>query len=85
MFLFFLVSENDEDEDEDDYDEEEDETKAEYIALFKQLTRTARFAIPDDFEEDDEYDDVYSADWKEYSDDERTLEGLGTFQGIDVN
>ena len=53
--------------------------------LYKQLTQTARFAIPDDFELDEEYDDVLTADWKEYGDEDGSLEELVYFQGPDFS
>lgn len=66
--------------DEDDTEEVKDEKRAR--RLYKQLTASARFAVPDDFEEDDEYDDVLDADWKEYGDGPGGpgLEGLHKFE-----
>ena len=69
-------------------DEEENEAFSEEVnrairdrKLYKQLTSSARFAIPQDFEENSDYDDVTDADWKEYGDGTGVLEGLHTFQG----
>ena len=42
----------------------------------------AIFAVPENFEPDDEYEDVLSADWREYGDDGKSLEGLGKFIGL---
>ena len=74
-----------EDEEEDDYDvNDTEEVKQEKFArqLYKQLTSSARFAVPDEFEENDDYDDVRDADWKEYGDGPGGLglEGLHTFE-----
>eukprot|EP00977_Amphora_coffeiformis_P028591 scaffold36269_cov206-Amphora_coffeaeformis.AAC.1 len=69
------------DDDDDKLEGDVDSGRAEIIKLYKQLTQTARFAIPENFEPDDEYEDVLSADWREYGDEERTLEALGTFNG----
>lgn len=68
-----------EDDDDGELEEDLDGRRAEIIRLYKQLTQTTRFAIPENFEPDDEYEDVFSADWREYGDKERTLEAMGKF------
>lgn len=72
------------DDDNEEEDEDIDSERARIISLYKQLTLTARFGIPENFEHDDEYEDVLSADWREYGDKERTLEALGKFNGPPV-
>ena len=68
--------------DDDILDEEDiDSDRAQLINLYKQLTLTARFAIPENFEPNEEYEDVLSTDWRKYGDEESTLEALGKFNG----
>ena len=55
---------------------------ADPAALYRQLTETARYAVPHDFEYDEDYDDVVSADWKSYGDEQGTLEALRQFRGM---
>eukprot|EP00977_Amphora_coffeiformis_P028868 scaffold37600_cov176-Amphora_coffeaeformis.AAC.2 len=75
----FWFKDNNFRDNDDDEEEDEDEGTISAQALYKQLTRKTRFAIPGNFEHDDEYEDVTSADWREYGDEEGTLEELVQF------
>ncbi|CAB9519348.1 Phytanoyl-CoA dioxygenase [Seminavis robusta] len=59
-----------EDDEVDSYGEEQSDNEKK---LYKKLTETARFAIPDNFEIDLE------TDWSEYSDGDENLEAMGSF------
>ncbi|CAB9525788.1 Phytanoyl-CoA dioxygenase [Seminavis robusta] len=59
-----------EDEDEEDREEQSDTE----MKLYKKLTQTARFAIPDNFGTDE------VEDWSQYGDGDRSLEAMGSFQ-----
>ena len=61
-------------EDEDDEEEEEEETDP----LYKQLTKTARFAIPDEMDAED-------TDGSLLSKEEADLEKMGSFRGLPVS
>ena len=61
-----------EDEEEEDYEDEEEEDP-----LMKQLTKTARFAIPDELRDED-------IDGSLLSEEEANLESLGSFRGRPV-
>ena len=63
--------EPEEDEDEEDEEEEEDDP------LYKQLTKTARFAIPDELKDED-------IDGSLLSEEDSDLESLGSFRGLPV-
>jgi len=79
-FMDRLSTDHKKDDDDVDDEKEEDEDTGKTRSIYKQLTRTARFAIPENFEHDDEYEDVTSADWREYGDEEGTLEELVQFR-----
>ena len=70
---------DDDDKDEDDEDDDDDdvEVRERRDDLYKQLTRTARFAIPDDLRPED-------TDGSQLSDEESNLEGLKKFRGLPV-
>ena len=66
----------DEPDPEEDYYEDEDEEEED--EMYKQLTSSARFAIPDDLKDEDIDGTLLSAD-------ESDLESLGTFRGLPRN
>ena len=69
--------EADDEEEDDDNDDNDVEVRERRDDLYKQLTRTARFAIPDDLRPED-------TDGSQLSDEESNLEGLKKFRGLPV-
>ena len=67
-----------EDEPDPEEDEEEEEEEEEEDEMYKQLTTSARFAIPDDLKDED-------IDGTLLPEDESDLESLGTFRGLPRN
>ena len=64
--------------DEEETDEDEEEEEEEDDEIYKQLTRTARFAIPDNLKGED-------IDGSLLQEEEANLESLGVFRGLPRN